>query len=136
MKVVGETDDGDVYRITLGYRVHWRTHDLGQLPLPLPHPVLLQLHVVCRQMTKLRAAAGWRSECAGSEGGQTVGEDVATGHGGKEGGFDSVVDEEARDCGGEVVALELELREMERRMLWAKKMLGGVEMQGVREWFV
>lgn len=132
VRVVGETDAGDLYRITPGHRLHWRTDDPDELPLP--HPLLLQLHLVCSRMAKIRAAAGWRNERGGSEGGQTVWEDVEDEQdAGKEWVSEvSVQEEEARDCSAVVVAKELEIREMERRMLWAKKMQG-VEMPGVEE---
>lgn len=132
VKVVGQTDTGDYFGITPGYRIHWRTDDPEMLPLP--HPLLLQLHVVCSRMTKIRAAAGWRSERGGSEGGHTVWEDVLTEQdGGKGGMFDMGVDEEARDHSAAVVAEQLQMREMERRMLWEKKIQGGGEMQVVRD---
>lgn len=132
VKVVGQTDASDYFGITPGYRIHWRTDDPEKFPLR--HPLLLQLHVVCNQTTKIRAAAGWRSELGGSEGGQTVWEEVLTEQNGEKGNmFDMVVDEEPRDHSATVVTEQLQMTETERRMLWAKRIQGRVEMEDVRE---
>lgn len=124
VKVLSETEAGDVFRIKPGHRLSWRTDDPEKYPLP--HPLLLQLHVVCSRMVKLRAGAGWRAQDGYSEGGQTAWEEAEVGD--EVGIFEMVGEEEARDSSTEVVERELELRQMERRMLWAKKMQGGQQM--------
>lgn len=124
VRVLAETDSGDVYRVMPGHRISWHTDDPEERPLP--HPLLLQLHTVCTRIAKIRAAAGWRSERGyGSDGGQTEWEevdDVVLDGADDAGGAVMVAEEKARGWGADVVAQELERREMERGMLWAKKM--------------
>lgn len=126
IRVVGETAGGDLYRIKPGHRIRWSTEEPEEYPLP--HPLLLQLHVVCSRMVKIRAAAGWRGDGGGSDGGETVWDDVdvEVGDGGTE-VMAAIVVEEARDHSPWVVERELGQRELERNMLWAKKQ-GGLEV--------
>lgn len=50
-------DDGESKRMRPGQVFTLRTAD--PVTLPLPHPLLLQLHVLCSRMVVLRAAAGY-----------------------------------------------------------------------------
>lgn len=50
-------DDGDFKRLRPGHLLTMHTTDPAKLPLP--HPLLLQLHVICSRMVVLRAAAGY-----------------------------------------------------------------------------
>lgn len=122
IRVLAETDAGDPYRVMPGHRISWVTGDPEQSPLP--HPLLLQLHTVCTRIAKLRAAAGWRSERGGRSDGQTEWEeveDVQLDDAGEDGGV-GVREEKPREWRADVVAEELRKREVERGMLWAKKM--------------
>lgn len=49
--------DGEVKRMRAGHVVTLRTADPAALPLP--HPLLLQLHAICSRMVVMRAAAGY-----------------------------------------------------------------------------
>lgn len=50
-------DDGEVKRMRPGHVLTLRTGDPRNLPLP--HPLLLQLHAICSRMVVMRAAAGY-----------------------------------------------------------------------------
>lgn len=50
-------DDGEFKRLRPGHVLTMHTADPDKLPLP--HPLLLQLHVICSRMVVLRAAAGY-----------------------------------------------------------------------------
>lgn len=50
-------DDGEFKRLRPGHVLTMHTADPAKLPLP--HPLLLQLHVICSRMVVLRAAAGY-----------------------------------------------------------------------------
>lgn len=50
-------DDGEFKRLRPGHVLTMHTADPAKLPLP--HPLLLQLHAICSRMVVLRAAAGY-----------------------------------------------------------------------------
>lgn len=110
-------DDGEFTRLRPGHVVTMRTADPAKLPLP--HPLLLQLHVVCSRMVVLRAAAGYPVLLGEDESdGDTVFDALCVGDDGMEcygefGGKDV-----ARDPA--VVVLELEQRRCEQVRLLQK----------------
>lgn len=113
-------DDGEVKRMRPGHILTLRTSDPTNLPLP--HPLLLQLHAICSRMVVMRAAAGYPVLTGDSSDGDTV--------------FDTpTLDEgdigEAKECFGEfgtkdvsrdpaVVILELQQRKQEQEQLLQK----------------
>lgn len=120
-------DDGDGKRLRPGHVLTFRT--TNSATLPLPHPLLLQLHVVCSRMVVLRAAAGYPVLLDTESDGDTVydlagvGDDQAGSFvefRGKENGSvgESTPVEESRDP--HIVLLELEQRKREREQLLQK----------------
>lgn len=109
-------DDGESKRMRPGQVVTLRTADPATLPLP--HPLLLQLHVLCSRMVVLRAAAGYPVLLDDDSDDDTV-YDLGVGEetqdfvqfGGQKG-------EEARDPA--VVMLEMEQRRREQEVLLMK----------------
>lgn len=63
-------DDGEVKRMRPGHVVTLRTADPAALPLP--HPLLLQLHAICGRMVVLRGAAGYPVSTGDDSDGDTV----------------------------------------------------------------
>lgn len=111
-------EDKEYKRMRPGHVLTLRTADPATLPLP--HPLLLQLHVVCSRMVVIRAAAGYPVLIDGSSDGDTVYDplevaDVKQFYG-EFGGKD-----ESRDP--EIVILELDQRKYEQEQLLLK--LGG-----------
>lgn len=113
-------DDGEFKRLRPGHVLTMHTADPAKLPLP--HPLLLQLHVICSRMVVLRAAAGYPVLVGDDDSdGDTVfdalrvGDDLSDGTEsyGEFGGKDV-----ARDPA--VVVLELEQRKYEQVQLLQK----------------
>lgn len=112
--------DGEFKRLRPGHVLTMRTADPARLPLP--HPLLLQLHAICSRLVVLRAAAGYPVLVGEDESdgdtvfdAMTVGDDLgdATECYGEFGGKDV-----ARDPA--VVVLELEQRRYEQVQLLLK----------------
>lgn len=113
-------DDGEFKRLRPGHVLTLHTADPAKLPLP--HPLLLQLHVICSRMVVLRAAAGYPVLMGDDDSdGDTVFDALRVGDNlsdgtecyGEFGGKDI-----ARDP--EVVVLELEHRKYEQVQLLQK----------------
>lgn len=111
--------DGDWKSLRPGQVLTLRTADPATLPLP--HPLLLQLHVLCSRMAIMRAAAGYPILLEDESDGNTlfdpleVGDDIQEDKEcyGELGGRD-----ESRDP--EVVILELDQRKFEQEQLLLK----------------
>lgn len=118
-------DDGEFKRMRPGHVLTLETADSANLPLP--HPLLLQLHAICSRMVVMRAAAGYPVLMDDDSDGETVFDEVALGEDpgecyGEFGGKDV-----ARDPA--VVVLELEQRRYEQAQLLQKmRERWGVEM--------
>lgn len=121
-------DDGEVKRMRPGHVLTLHTDD--PMNLPLPHPLLLQLHAVCSRMVVMRAAAGYPVLTDDDSDGDTVFDALKVGEedigevkecfseiGGKD---------ESRDPA--VVMLELDQRKYEQEQLLHK--LRGREGRG------
>lgn len=128
--------DGEFKRLRPGHAFTMRTADAVELPLP--HPLLLQLHAVCSRMVVLRAAAGYPVLGGDdeSDGEMVVVDGVALGEEeeqegsewfGEFGGKDVVRDPQ-------VVLLELERRRGEQMQLLRKMRRGG-RWVGVMGWW-
>lgn len=113
-------DDGEGKRLRPGHVLTLRTAD--PTTLPLPHPLLLQLHAICSRMVVMRAAAGYPVLADDDDSdGDTVfdalktGEDVAEP---KECFSEFGKKDVSRDP--EVVILELDQRKYEQEQLLMK----------------
>lgn len=112
-------DDGEFKRMRPGHVLTLQTANPAELPLP--HPLLLQLHAICSRMVVMRASAGYPVLMDDSSDGDTVFDELAVpddpGDGmecyGELGGQDI-----ARDPA--VVVLELEQRRYEQVQLLQK----------------
>lgn len=109
-------DDGEFKRMRPGHVLTLQTADSANLPLP--HPLLLQLHAVCSRMVVMRAAAGYPVLMDDDSDGDTVFDEVSLGEDqgefyGEFGGKDV-----ARDP--VVVVLELDQRRYEQAQLLQK----------------
>lgn len=113
-------DDGEVKRMRPGHILALRTSDPTNLPLP--HPLLLQLHAICSRMVVMRAAAGYPVLTEDNSDGDTVFDALRVGE-------DDIGD--AKECFGEfgtkdvsrdpaVVILELQQRKHEQEQLLQK----------------
>lgn len=113
-------EDGEVKRMRPGHRLTLRTAD--PVNLPLPHPLLLQLHAVCSRMVVLRAAAGYPVLTDDNSDGDTVFDALRVGE-------DDIG--EVKECFGEfggkdvsrdpaIVILELDQRKHEQEQLLQK----------------
>lgn len=120
-------DDGEVKRMRPGHVLTLRTTDPANLPLP--HPLLLQLHAICSRMVVMRAAAGYPVLTDDDSDGDTVFEALKVGE--EEVG-------EVKECFGEfgtedvsrdpaVVMLELQQRRHEQERLLQKLRARGDE---------
>lgn len=114
-------DDGGFKRMLPGHVLTLRTAD--PIGLPLPHPLLLQLHAICGRMVIMRAAGGYPVLADDDSDGDTVYDALRLG--------EEVVIGELNECFGEfggkdvsrdpaVVVLELGQRKYEQEQLLQK----------------
>lgn len=109
-------------RMRPGHVVTLRTADA--MALPLPHPLLLQLHAICSRMAVMRAVAGYPVVTDDNSDGDTVfdalrmGDEEDTGECFSEFGAKDV----SRDPEG--VILELEQRKYEQEQVLQKRRAG------------
>lgn len=120
-------DDGEGKRIRPAHVLTLRTTDPTNLPLP--HPLLLQLHAICSRMVVMRAAAGYPVLTDDNSDGDTVFDALRVGQ--EDTG-------EVKECFGEfgtkdvsrdpaVVILELQQRRHEQEQLLQKLRARGDE---------
>lgn len=122
-------DDGEGRRLRPGHVLTLRTAD--PVALPLPHPLLLQVHAICARMVVMRAAAGYPVLTDDDDSdGDTVFDALRAGEGVSE---DFTEPKECfRECGEkdvsrdpQVVMRELEQRKQEQEQVLMKRAARG-----------